>query len=298
MIDSPPEPAPGQGVARRVALKPGLYFVATPIGAVRDITLKSLDILLSADVIAAEDTRTVRKLMVLHGIPLGKRPLVTYHDHNGPAQRPRILTALADGKSVAYVSEAGTPLIADPGFPLGRAALEAGNEVFAAPGPSASLVALTVSGLPSDRFYFAGFPPSRKGALTRWAEGLRRVDATLIIYESPKRIHQLLDVLTDALGAGRQVALCRELTKRFEEVLRGSLAEVTETIAERRLKGETVLVIDRGQPTETDAQEMEYALREMLKTRHVKEAVDQVAARSGLPKRVVYQSALALGRKE
>jgi 16S rRNA (cytidine1402-2'-O)-methyltransferase len=142
---------------------PGLHFVATPIGTARDITLRALDVLAGADVLAAEDTRTARKLMELHGVPLGGRPLVAYHDHNGPAVRPRLLAWLAEGKSVAYVSEAGTPLVADPGFALARAAIAAGHAVHAVPGPSAVLAALTVSGLPTDRFLFAGSRRRRPG---------------------------------------------------------------------------------------------------------------------------------------
>ncbi|MDD8023474.1 MAG: SAM-dependent methyltransferase, partial [Paracoccaceae bacterium] len=157
--------APDHGVRRGAKpLGTGLYFLATPIGAARDITLRALDILTSADVIAAEDTRTLRHLMEIHGVALNHRPLIAYHDHNGEAARPKLLRALSEGKSVAYASEAGTPLVADPGYQLGRAAIAAGHPVFAAPGPSAVLAALTVSGLPSDRFLFAGFPPNTASA--------------------------------------------------------------------------------------------------------------------------------------
>ncbi|MBO6602960.1 MAG: 16S rRNA (cytidine(1402)-2'-O)-methyltransferase [Roseicyclus sp.] len=280
--------------ARRVTLAPGLYFVATPIGAARDITLRALDILLSADLLAAEDTRTARRLMELHGIPLGDRPLVAYHDHNGPAQRPRLLAALAEGRTVAYVSEAGTPLVADPGYQLGRAAIEAGAPVFAAPGPSAALAALTVSGLPSDRFLFAGFPPSQAGARKRFLDGLADIEATVILYESPKRIHRLLDVLGETLGQARQIALCRELTKRFEEVIRGTVAELREAIEGRALKGEIVLVVGRGQSRQASADDMETALREALKIQRVKDAAAEVAEKLGLPRRLVYQAALKL----
>ena len=145
------------------AIAPGLHFVATPIGAARDITLRALDILAGAEILAAEDTRTLRHLMEIHGIALGDRPLLSYHDHNGTAVRPRLLAALAEGRAVAYASEAGTPLVADPGFQLARAAIAGGYAVLAAPGPSAVLAALTVSGLPTDRFLFAGFPPAGAG---------------------------------------------------------------------------------------------------------------------------------------
>ena len=159
---------------------PGLHFVATPIGAARDITLRALDLLATADVLAAEDTRTLRHLMEIHRVRLGDRPLIAYHDHNGAAQRPRLMALLAAGKSIAYASEAGTPLIADPGFQLGRATLEAGFRVFAAPGPSAVLAALTVSGLPTDRFLFAGFVPPAGGARQRFLSDLADTRATLV----------------------------------------------------------------------------------------------------------------------
>ncbi len=165
------------------AVPPGLHFVSTPIGAARDITLRALDVLAGADVLAAEDTRTLRHLMEIHGVPLGDRPLWPYHDHNGDAMRPRLLRALEEGKSVAYASEAGTPLVADPGYQLARAAIAAGIPVLAAPGASAVLAALTVSGLPSDRFLFAGFPPTGAGDRARFLAEVGSVQATLILYE-------------------------------------------------------------------------------------------------------------------
>ncbi len=297
MQDTPKERT-AAGPAWKTKLAPGLYFVATPIGSARDITLRALDILASADVLAAEDTRTARKLMEIHGVALGDRQLIAYHDHNGPAQRPRLLRALAEGKSVAYVSEAGTPLVADPGFPLGRAALEAGAQVFAAPGASAVLAALTVSGLPSDRFLFAGFPPPAAGARKTWLAELAQVQATIILYESPKRINRLLTDVVAVCGGDRQIAVCRELTKRFEEVLRGPAADVLALLEGRSLKGEVVVVIDRGGPVAVDDETVEDALRDALKTMRVKEASNMVADRLDLPRRDVYQRALALGRDD
>lgn len=281
------------GMAR--ALSAGLYFVSTPIGAARDITLRGLDILASADVLAAEDTRTLRHLMEIHGIPLGTRPLVAYHDHNGEAAVPRLLRAMAEGKSVAYASEAGTPLVSDPGFELGRAAIAEGLPVLAAPGASAVLCALTVSGLPSDRFLFAGFAPSAKGARESFVKDLAQVQATLILYESPKRIKELLDVLLQTLGANRQAVVCRELTKRFEEVTRGSLGELVEAFAGREVKGEIVVLIDRAGEAKADAATVEQALDRALATMTMKDAAAVVAAAFNLPKREVYQMALARG---
>jgi len=286
------------GAARRVSLAPGLYFVSTPIGSARDITLRALDILLSADVIAAEDTRTARHLMEIHGIPVADRPMVPYHDHNGAQARPRILAHLEAGASVAYVSEAGTPLVADPGFALGRAVIEAGHAVTAAPGASAAIMALTVSGLPSDRFLFAGFPPSKAGDRAQWVSELAPLQATLILYESPKRVHRLLGELCEHWGAERPVALCRELTKRFEEVRRGTLASVLHDIDGTALKGEIVLVVGRGVPQAASAEDLDAALRAALSRSRVKEASAEVAAALGLPKRDVYQRALALKDEE
>ncbi|AMY67868.1 16S rRNA (cytidine(1402)-2'-O)-methyltransferase [Frigidibacter mobilis] len=280
------------------AIAPGLHFVATPIGAARDITLRALDILAGADLIAAEDTRTLRHLMDIHGVPLGDRQVIAYHDHNGEQMRPRILRALAEGKAVAYASEAGTPLVADPGYQLGRAAIEAGHKVLAAPGPSAVLAALTVSGLPSDRFLFAGFAPSTTSARLRWLEELAPVAATVILYESPKRIRELLGALVQSFGGEREAAVCRELTKRFEEVSRGSLATLAADFEDRTVKGEIVVVIDRARGRKTDSADLEAALKDALTRMRLKDAAAAVAETLGLPKREVYQAALRLGNDE
>ena len=277
------------------ALQPGLHFVATPIGAARDITLRALDILAGADVLAAEDTRTLRHLMEMHGVALNGRMVLAYHDHNGDQMRPRLIEALKAGKSVAYASEAGTPLVADPGFQLARAAIDAGLTVLAAPGPSALLCALSVSGLPTDRFFFAGFlPPKSAGRKTALRE-LAQVPGSIIFYESPRRIAACLCDMVEVLGPNRQAAICRELTKRFEEILRGTLAELSENLDGRDLKGEIVVVVDRADPVQADAQTVEDALREALKTLSSKDAAAQVAQAFGLTRRDLYQQALSLG---
>jgi 16S rRNA (cytidine1402-2'-O)-methyltransferase len=280
------------------SLSPGLYFIATPIGAARDITLRALDILATADVLAAEDTRTLRHLMEIHGIPLGDRPLVAYHDHNGDAVRPRLVRALKEGKSVAYASEAGTPLVADPGFALGRAVIAEGLPVLAAPGPSAVLCALTVSGLPSDRFLFAGFPPTAKGARKTFLQELAGLQATVILYESPKRIGPLLADLVQVMGADRSAAVCRELTKRFEEVSRGSLGELADDFSGRAVKGEIVVLIDRAPEAKADAETVDAALDKALAEMSVKDAATAVAASLGLPRRELYQLALQKAARE
>lgn len=278
----------------RQSLAPGLYFVATPIGAARDITLRALDILASAEVLAAEDTRTLRHLMEIHGVALGQRPLVAYHDHNGEAVRPRLLRALAEGKSVAYASEAGTPLVADPGYQLARAAIEAGHPVLAAPGPSAVLTALTVAGLPSDRFLFAGFPPTAAGARARFLEELAPVAATLVLYESPKRVGKLLADMARLFGPDRKAAVCRELTKRFEEVTRGTLGDLADRFADREVKGEIVVVIDRAGERQPEAASVEEALKAALTSMSVKDAVGFVSQNTGVSRKIVYEMALRI----
>lgn len=272
-------------------LSPGLYFVATPLGNARDITLRALDILGAADVLAAEDTRSLRRLMEIHGIPLNGRRIVAYHDHNGALQRPKLLAQLAAGKSVAYASEAGTPLVADPGYALARDAIAAGHPVVSAPGPSAAIAALTVSGLPTDRFLFGGFVPVAKGARRAFLQDLAPVAATLVLYESPKRLAQTLSDCADILGADRNAAVCRELTKRFEEVSRAPLRDLVERFEARQVRGEIVLCIGKGS-RETDAETLEAALREALKTMKLKDAAADVAKRFGASKRDLYQLGL------
>lgn len=288
--------ASGNSAFQRSPLAPGLYLVSTPIGTARDITLRALDILASVDVLAAEDTRTLRHLMEIHGIPLGDRPLVACHDHNEAQISPRILKAIAEGKSVAYASEAGTPMVSDPGFPLARAVIAEGMAVTAAPGPSAAICALTVAGLPTDRFLFAGFAPSQKSARRSFLQDLAPIAATLVLYESPKRINQILEDCCEILGRERKIALCRELTKRFEEVIRGTVDEVRQAISGRDLKGEIVLVIGRGEKAASDAATIEAALDRALAQMTVKDAASAVAAAFDLPRREVYQMALTRGK--
>jgi 16S rRNA (cytidine1402-2'-O)-methyltransferase len=283
---------------KTVKLTPGLYFVATPIGTARDITLRALDILANADVIAAEDTRSMRKLMDIHGIVLGNRPLLAYHDHNGKTMRPRLLEQLGTGKSVAYASEAGTPMIADPGFDLAREAAGKGHLVTTAPGPSAALAALTLAGLPTDRFLFAGFLPNTKTARRSQLQALGDVPATLVFYESPKRLAAMLGDAAEVLGAERNAAYCRELTKKFEEVQRGTLAELVERTGSLTLKGEVVVLIDRAASGSVNQEDIVSALRRALQSMSVRDASETVAQAYGLPKRKIYQMALEFDKEE
>lgn len=269
--------------------------MATPLGNARDITLRALDILASAEVLAAEDTRRLRHLLQLHAIDLRDRPILAYHDHNGAAMRPRLLRHITEGRSVAYTSDAGTPLLADPGFALSRAAIEQGLAVTTAPGPSAITAALTIAGLPTDRFLFAGFPPTSTTARRTWLTHLGSTDATLVIFEAPKRIHRTLGDMCELWGDDRQMALCREVTKRFEEVRRGSIAHVAAEIDGVTLRGEIVLLIDRDRRTATE-DDMENALQTALLTMSVKDAAAHVAIALNLPRRQVYQAALAMDK--
>jgi len=285
------------GTARATQLAAGLYLIATPIGAARDITLRALDILNAADILVAEDTRSLRHLMEIHGIAVANRALLAYHDHSDTAALNRILQAIATGKSVAFASEAGTPLISDPGYELGRAVIAAGLPMVSAPGPTAAICALTLSGLPSDRFLFAGFPPSQSAARRSFLDGLKEVQATVILYESPKRIHKLLGDMCDILGEARQGAICRELTKKFEEISRGTLSELVQAYAGRDIKGEIVVLVDRAASQPISAQTIEAALTQALASMSVKDAVAAVASAYGAPRREVYQMALDRGRR-
>lgn len=284
----------GKGTPGTVRIAPGLHLVSTPIGAARDITLRALDILAAADVLAAEDTRTLRHLMEIHGLPLNNRPMIAYHDHNGTVARPRLIAALREGKSVAYASEAGTPLIADPGYQLARAAIAEGLPVLAAPGASAVLCALTVSGIPSDRFTFMGFLPNRSSARKAVLNEVKMMASSLIFYESPHRVEGSLRDMRDCLGGERMAAVCRELTKKFEEISRGTLGELAEQFAGREVKGEVVIVVDRGVVAVATTEDVESALKTALREHSVKEAASLVAEEFGMSRRDAYQIALKL----
>jgi 16S rRNA (cytidine1402-2'-O)-methyltransferase len=278
-------------------LSPGLHLVATPIGSARDITLHALDLLAGADVLAAEDTRTLRHLMEIHGVSLRGRIVLAHHDHATAGTTHKIMDALRAGQIVAYASDAGTPLISDPGFDLVRLALAEGLAVHAAPGASAVLAALTVAGLPADRFFFAGFLPAKSAARKTALRELAEVPGSLVFYESPRRVHACLDDILAEYGPDRPAAMCRELTKRHEEVVRGSVADLAKALAGRDLKGEVVLVLGRGAARDNSLG-LEDALRAEMQDFSVKEAVARVAARLNLPRRDVYQLALTLGEAE
>ncbi|MEM8788940.1 MAG: 16S rRNA (cytidine(1402)-2'-O)-methyltransferase [Pseudomonadota bacterium] len=278
-----------------MTLSPGLYLVSTPIGNAEDITLRALRLLGAADVLAAEDTRTARRLMDMHGVALNGRPLVAYHDHNGPQARPRLMADLAAGRSVAYVSEAGTPLIADPGYRLASEAIAAGHAVQAAPGASALLAALAVAGLPTDRFLFAGFLPPKSAARRAALADLTAVPATLVFYESPRRLTDSLADMQAVLG-DREAAVCRELTKKFEETRRGALSDLAAHYAAPP-KGEVVVVVAPPAAAVADPQTLDTALTAALARHSVRDAAQLVAEATGLPRKRVYARALELAGK-
>lgn len=273
-----------------------LFVVATPIGNLADITLRALRVLGSVDVIAAEDTRTSRKLLSHHGI---RTPLVSYHAHNEALRTHELLDRMERGESVALVSEAGTPSISDPGYRLIREAIAAGVAVEPIPGPSAILAALVVSGLSSDAFVFEGFLPRRRTERKRRLEGLSGEPRTLVFFEAPHRLDQSVTDLLDVLG-DRRVALCRELTKVHEEVRRGTLSELVESLRRRPVKGEIVLAVEGAQPDTVG--DLSGAVEEVLdRTRSgdsVRDATRDVATERGLPRRALYDRVLQRQRDD
>jgi 16S rRNA (cytidine1402-2'-O)-methyltransferase len=285
----------GQASRKPPPLAPGLHIVATPIGNMRDITLRALDVLREADLIACEDTRVFAKLAGHYGIAA---PTVAYSDATQEAAEPRIVRALAAGKRVALVSDAGMPLISDPGYRLVRAALAGGHIVTSAPGASAVPMALALSGLPTDRFFFGGFLPAKEGERRRAIGSAAAVPATLVFFEAPHRLAASLVDLAELLGP-RPAAIARELTKLFEEVRRGSLTELARHYAlHPDVKGEIAIVI--GPPGETEApaaERLDEALRSAMAGASVKDAAAEVAARYGLRRRDVYARALELKRE-
>jgi 16S rRNA (cytidine1402-2'-O)-methyltransferase len=283
----------GQAV-RASRLPGGLYPVATPIGNLRDITLRALEVLAGADVIACEDTRVTRKLLEHYGI---STPMLAYHEHNAAAARPKLLAKLAAGESIALVSDAGTPLISDPGYKLVRAVQDAGHAVIAIPGASATLAALNVAGLPTDRFFFEGFLPPKAGQRrTRIAE-LARIPATLVLFETGPRLAATLADLAAELGP-REAAICRELTKLHEEVRRGDLPTLaSDYAATPEPRGEIVIVVAPPPEEEKpDAGQVDDLIRKALARVSMKDAVGEVAMATGLPRRDIYQRALELAK--
>ncbi len=266
--------------------------MSTPIGNLRDITLRALDTLAGADEILAEDTRVARKLLDAHGI---RAKLSAYHDHNGAERRPDILRKLQDGAVIALISDAGTPLVSDPGWKLAHEVVEAGIRIIPVPGPSALLAGLVASGLPSDRFMFCGFLPPKSGQRKREAENLKAVPGSLVFYEGGSRLAACLADLAEVFGADRQGVIARELTKFFEETRHGTLGELAAHYGDAGApKGEIVILVGPPLDIEPDEADIDEALLHAMKTAPMKRAANDVAAAFGISKRDAYQRALTL----
>jgi 16S rRNA (cytidine1402-2'-O)-methyltransferase len=272
-------------------LQPGLHIVATPIGNLRDITLRALETLAAADVIYCEDTRTSAKLREHFGIKTARKAL---HEHNERALIDTILADLGRGGRVALISDAGTPLLSDPGFPLVRAAREAGLPVFAVPGASALLAGLAVAGLPTDAFSFLGFLPAKTEGREKALRALAERRETLVFYESPRRLGETLGAMAAVFGANRAGAVALELTKKFERVSRGTLAELAVQFAGEETKGEAVILVGGATETAADPQAWHAALAEAMVAQPLRAAVDEIAARFNLKRKDVYDVALAI----
>jgi 16S rRNA (cytidine1402-2'-O)-methyltransferase len=279
-------------------LAPGLYVVATPLGNLGDLSPRAQAVLAGADVIACEDTRVTRKLCTALGIVA--RRLVRHDDHSAAATTPRLIAALRDGQIVALVSDAGTPLIADPGYTLVREARAAGVNVVAVPGPAAFVAALSIAGLPTDRVLFCGFPPAKAGPRQRDLAAMASIPATLVFYEAPHRLAESLAAMAAAFG-GREAAVARELTKLFEEVRAAPLPALAAHYAQAGApKGEIVVVIapPAADAAPVAAADLDDQLTAALATMSVRDAAAAVAAASGLPRRQVYARALDLARQK
>ncbi|WP_343683664.1 16S rRNA (cytidine(1402)-2'-O)-methyltransferase [Asticcacaulis sp.] len=278
-----PPPRPVEG---------GLYIIATPIGNLRDITLRALDVLRAADVVLCEDTRVTGKLLSAYDL---KKKLIRYDDHSGPQVIPEILTRLHAGEVVAQVSDAGTPLVSDPGFRLVNMALAAGARVHPIPGPSAVMAALCLAGLPTDRFMFAGFLPNKSSARKTFLSDFKTLESTVIFFETGPRLHESLSDMCAVLGE-RPAAVCRELTKLYETCVRGTLSELIACRELHEPKGEIVVLVAPGQPEVASEDDLDAAIIDALKTLPPSEAAALLAQKYDLPRKVIYKRALDLKR--
>ncbi|MCB1462002.1 MAG: 16S rRNA (cytidine(1402)-2'-O)-methyltransferase [Nitratireductor sp.] len=281
----------GQATFPAREIEPGLYLVATPIGNLGDMTVRGLEVLASADTIACEDTRVTGKLLKHFAIATR---MTAYHEHNADKAGPKLLEMLREGARVALVSDAGTPLVSDPGYRLVEAARAEGLPVWPVPGASAPIAALAASGMPSDTFLFDGFLPTKTNARRKRLGELRDIPATLIFFESPNRLAECLADIAAELGETRRLAVCRELTKLHEEVRSGGAGELAQAYAGQKVKGEIVLVLAPPADDETNAIDTDALLAELLETASVSRAAAQAAELTGRPRRELYQRALEL----
>ena len=285
-------------VVQRPQIRSGLYLVATPIGTASDISLRALDLIKNANVLVAEDTRNLRILMKIHDIKLDGRAMISYHDYNGEEQRPKILDLIKNQKSVVLVSDAGTPLIADPGYQLVQEVISKGYNLSGVPGASAVLSALVVSGLPTDKFLFGGFVPNKEHAKKMFFSQYLDLETTLVVYESPSRLVRTLNLLTELYEKKRIVAVCRELTKKFEDIQRGYIEELAAYFTSQgRVKGEIVLVIGPAKAKIVEDKEIEENLQAVFDHMTFKDAISFVSKNLKVSRKIVYTKALEIKAK-
>ena len=272
----------------------GLYLVSTPIGNADDITLRAIDVLRRADCLAAEDTRTARRLLAIHEIELDRRPLLAYHEHNARRQRGKLIARIEGGSSVALLADAGTPLVSDPGYGLAQETMTRGLDVFPLPGPSATLAALVASGLPPDRFMFAGFLPARQSARRSELGRMRGIAATLLWFESPRRLLDALEDMRLVLGTGRRAAVCREMTKLHEDVQRGSFEDLLRHYSANPPRGECVIVVEGHSGDNIGDRELVDMIRSALSRSTLRDTVREIADITGLDRRKIYGRAIEI----
>ena len=276
-------------------IKPGLYIVSLPVGCLSDISFRALHMLSNSDYVAGEDTRNVKSLFRLLKISKSMRNIISYHDHSSSNTRKKIIELIKEGKSVALVSDAGTPLISDPGYKLVRNAIEEDLEVFSVPGPSSVIAALTVSGLPTDTFSFLGFLPHTKAKKKKLLETYLKLESSLIIFESGKRLQNTLDLLAETCRPSTEICICRELTKLNEEITRFTVEEGTKVIKKMRSsKGEFVIIVGKSEAGDFDLKNLDEQLKKLKKSMSMKGSVDLLAEQLKIPKNTIYKKALTI----
>ena len=276
-------------------IKPGLYIVSLPVGCLSDISFRALHMLSNSDYVAGEDTRNVKSLFRLLKISKSMRDIISYHDHSSSNTRKKIIELIKEGKSVALVSDAGTPLISDPGYKLVRNAIEEDLEVFSVPGPSSVIAALTVSGLPTDTFSFLGFLPHTKAKKKKLLETYLKLESSLIIFESGKRLQKTLDLLAETCRPSTEICICRELTKLNEEITRFTVEEGTKVIKKMRSsKGEFVIIVGKSEAGDFDLKNLDEQLKKLKKSMSMKGSVNFLAEQLKIPKNTIYKKALTI----
>ena len=276
-------------------IKPGLYIVSLPVGCLSDISFRALHMLSNSDYVAGEDTRNVKSLFRLLKISKSMKDIISYHDHSSSNTRKKIIELIKEGKSVALVSDAGTPLISDPGYKLVRNAIEEDLEVFSVPGPSSVIAALTISGLPTDTFSFLGFLPHTKAKKKKLLETYLKLESSLIIFESGKRLQKTLDLLAETCRPSTEICICRELTKLNEEITRFTVEEGTKVIKKMRSsKGEFVIIVGKSEAGDFDLKNLDEQLKKLKKSMSMKGSVDLLAEQLKIPKNTIYKKALTI----